>query len=135
MSIDDDYQVYAKINVDVREYGTAADNQLACSILSELQNKIRECHQTIKDALVHNLSSVTEVLHYMQGSYFVHNPPFSLSCVFLFLKLDADELASLLSETFKPDEEFVFGPQSMLDQNQIIFHSQESLSFDGVCYF
>ncbi|ESW16997.1 hypothetical protein PHAVU_007G201500 [Phaseolus vulgaris] len=105
LSIDDDYQVYAKINVDVREYGTAADNQLACSILSELQNKIRECHQTIKDALVHNLSSVTE--------------------------LDADELASLLSETFKPDEEFVFGPQSMLDQNQIIFHSQESLSFDG----
>ena len=40
----------------------------------------------------------------------------------------------LLLEKFKPDEEFVFGPQSMLDQNQIIFHSQESLSFDGVCH-
>ncbi|KAK7392085.1 hypothetical protein VNO78_20512 [Psophocarpus tetragonolobus] len=105
LSINDDYEVYAKIHVDVREYGTAADNQLASSKLSELQNKIRECHPTIKDALVHNLANVSE--------------------------LDADELALLLSETFKPDEEFVFGPQSMLDQNQMIFHSQESLSFDG----
>lgn len=105
LGISDDYQVYAKSNVDVRDYGTAVDNQLASSILSELQNKIREWHKTIKDALVHNLAKVTEV--------------------------DADELAMLLSETFKPDEEFVFGPQSMLDQNQIIFHSQESLSFDG----
>nr|KYP41178.1 Protein EFR3 isogeny [Cajanus cajan] len=105
LSISDDYHIYAKIHADVREYGTAADNQLASSILSELQNKIRECYQTIKDALVHNLANVTE--------------------------LDADELAVLLSETFQPDEEFVFGPQSMLDQNQIIFHSQESLSFDG----
>ncbi|KHN23226.1 hypothetical protein glysoja_046386, partial [Glycine soja] len=86
LSISDDYRVYAKIHVDVREYGTAADNQLACSVLSELQNKRREC-----------------------------------------------ELAMLLLEKFKPDEEFVFGPQSMLDQNQIIFHSQESLSFDGLC--
>ncbi|KAG4909953.1 hypothetical protein JHK87_056069 [Glycine soja] len=55
--------------------------------------------------MVHNLANITE--------------------------LDAGELAMLLSEKFKPDEEFVFGPQSMLDQNQIIFHSQESLSFDG----
>ncbi|KAH1138262.1 hypothetical protein GLYMA_10G146900v4 [Glycine max] len=105
LSVSDDYHVYAKIHVDVREYGTAADNQLACSMLSELQNKIRECQSIIRDALVHNLANVTE--------------------------LDADELAMLLSEKFKPDEEFVFGPQSMLDQNQIIFHSQESLSFDG----
>ncbi|KAL5194519.1 Pentatricopeptide repeat-containing protein [Glycine soja] len=43
LSISDDYRVYAKIHVDVREYGTAADNQLACSVLSELQNKRREC--------------------------------------------------------------------------------------------
>jgi len=63
------------------------------------------------------------------------NSTLSFSGAVLFLKLDADEVAMLLSETFKPDEEFVYGPQSMLDQNQIIFHSQESLSFDGVCYY
>ncbi|XP_027363352.1 uncharacterized protein LOC113870950 isoform X2 [Abrus precatorius] len=105
LGISDDHQVYAKIQVDVRDYGTAADNQSANSILSELRNKIRNCHQTIKEVLVHHLANFTE--------------------------LDADELAMLLSETFKPDEEFVFGPQSILDQNQMIFHSQESLSFDG----
>ncbi|KAL2325592.1 hypothetical protein Fmac_024650 [Flemingia macrophylla] len=105
LSISDDYQIYAKIHADARDYGTAADNRLARSILSELPNKIHECCQIIKDALVHNLANVTE--------------------------LDADELATQLSETFQPDEEFLFGPQSMLDQNQIIFHSQESLSFDG----
>lgn len=54
--------------------------------------------------------------------------------LFLFLKLDADEVAMILSETFRPDEEFVFGQQSILDQKQLINHSQESLSFDGVCY-
>jgi hypothetical protein len=47
--------------------------------------------------------------------------------------VDADNLAVLLSESFKPDEDFVFGPQSILDQNQITFHSQESLSIDEVC--
>ena len=81
LSISDDYRVYAKIHVDVREYGTAADNQLACSMLSELQNKIRECQSIIRDALVHNLANVTEVLHYMRG-YFVHNPPLSHFLVF-----------------------------------------------------
>ncbi|KAK7278015.1 hypothetical protein RJT34_23036 [Clitoria ternatea] len=105
LGISDDHQVYAKLNVDVREYGTAADNQLANSILPELRNKICECQQTIKEALVHNLANITE--------------------------LDTDELAMLLSETFKPDEEFMFGPQSILDQNQIRLHSQETLSFDG----
>lgn len=40
----------------------------------------------------------------------------------------------LLSETFKPDEDFVFGPQSILDQNQMTYYSQESLSVDEVCY-
>lgn len=82
LSISDDYRVYAKIHVDVREYGTAADNQLACSVLSELQNKIRECQSIIRDAMVHNLANITEVLHYMQGSYFVHNPPLSHFLVF-----------------------------------------------------
>ncbi|CAL0320940.1 unnamed protein product [Lupinus luteus] len=105
LGISDDYQVYAKVHVDVREYGTAADNQLAMSMLSELRDKICECHETIKDVLVQGLVNVTE--------------------------LDADDVATILSETFIPDEEFVFGQQSILDQNQMIYHSLESLSFDG----
>ncbi|XP_045795084.1 protein SEMI-ROLLED LEAF 2 isoform X1 [Trifolium pratense] len=104
LGISDDNQVYAKINVDLREYGTAGDNQLAASTLSELRNKISEYDQTIKNVLVHNLTNFTE--------------------------LDTDNLAVLLSESFKPDEDFVFGPQSILDQNQITFHSHESLSID-----
>lgn len=104
LGISDDNQVYAKINVDLREYGTASDNQLAMSTLSELRNKISEYHQTIMNALIHNLTNFTE--------------------------LDADNLTVLLSETFKPDEDFVFGPQSILDQNQMSYYSQESLSVD-----
>ncbi|KAJ1383506.1 Armadillo-type fold [Sesbania bispinosa] len=105
LGISDDHQVYAKSHVDVREYGSAADNQLAMSTLSDIRNKICKYHQNIKDVLVHNLANITE--------------------------LHADNLAMLLSETFKPDEEFVFGPQSILDQNQMILHSHESLSIDG----
>ncbi|KAE9589558.1 putative armadillo-like helical protein [Lupinus albus] len=105
LGISDDYHVYAKVHVDIREYGTAADNQLAMTILSELRDKICECHKTIKDVLVQGLAIVTE--------------------------LDADDVATILSEIFVPDEEFVFGQQSILDQNQMIYHSLESLSFDG----
>jgi hypothetical protein len=65
LGISDDNQVYAKINVDLREYGTAADNQLAASTLSELRNKITEYDQTIKNALVHNLTNFTEVLWFI----------------------------------------------------------------------
>ncbi|XP_028791403.1 uncharacterized protein LOC114747268 [Neltuma alba] len=101
----DDFQVYAKIHVDAREYGTAADNQLAMSTISELQNKICEYKQAIKDILVRNLANIT--------------------------KLDADSLAAQLEEVFRPDEEFMFGPKSILDQNHKIMHSKESLSFDG----
>lgn len=54
--------------MDVKEYGTAVDNQLAMSILSELRTKIYEYHKTIKDVLVQNLANITEVLH-IQGPY------------------------------------------------------------------
>ncbi|XP_057423570.1 protein SEMI-ROLLED LEAF 2-like [Lotus japonicus] len=105
LGISDDHQVYAKIHMDVRYYGSAADNQLAMSILPELRNRICKYHQTIKDVLVHNLAMIIE--------------------------LDAENLALQLSETFQPDEEFMFGPQLTLDQNQAIEHSHESLSIDG----
>lgn len=73
--------------MDVRDYGSAADNQLAMSILPELRNRICKYHQTIKDVLVHNLAMIIEVLHFIQAPYFVHNQPFSYFLVFLFLFL------------------------------------------------
>ena len=66
LGISDDHQVYAKIHVDVKGYGTAADNQLAMSVLSVLRNKISEYLQTTKNVLVQNLTSITEVLHFIQ---------------------------------------------------------------------
>ncbi|KAK4273395.1 hypothetical protein QN277_021807 [Acacia crassicarpa] len=104
LGISDDFQVYAKMHVDTREYGTDADNQLAMSTISQLQDKICEYKQSIKDILVQNLANIT--------------------------KLDADSLAAQLEEMFRPDEEFMFGPKSILDQNHNIMHSKESLSFD-----
>lgn len=62
LGISDDYQVYTKIHVEASKYGTAADNQLAISTISELQNKIGEYKQIMKDILVQNLASITKVL-------------------------------------------------------------------------
>ncbi|RYR02105.1 hypothetical protein Ahy_B06g080935 [Arachis hypogaea] len=105
MGISDYLQVCAKMDVDVKGYGTAADNQMAISVLSVLRNKIPEYLQATKNVLVQNLTSITE--------------------------LDADHLDTLLSEAFRPDEEFMFGPQWVLDNNQMILHSKESMSLDG----
>ncbi|TQD69101.1 hypothetical protein C1H46_045366 [Malus baccata] len=46
--------------------------------------------------------------------------------------MKAEDVANQLSESFTPDDAFMFGPQSMLDcdQNQMPVHSKES-SFDG----
>ncbi|KAK9919970.1 hypothetical protein M0R45_028540 [Rubus argutus] len=48
-------------------------------------------------------------------------------------EMEAEDVANQLSESFIPDDAFMFGPQSMLDfdQNQMPGHSKESLSFDG----
>ncbi|KAL1293993.1 protein EFR3 homolog B isoform X1 [Arachis ipaensis] len=105
LGINDDHQVYVKVHVDLREYGTAADNQVAMSVLSDLRSRICKCDEIIKNHLAQNLANITE--------------------------LHRDNLTTLLSETFKPDEEFVYGPQSILDHNKMNFHPQDSLSFDG----
>ncbi|XP_059437223.1 protein SEMI-ROLLED LEAF 2 [Corylus avellana] len=106
LGISVDLQVYVKPQVDSREYGSVTDNQLATSLLLELRNKIYESANIIVDILVQSLSSVTE--------------------------LEADDLTKQLSESFTPDA-FMFGPQSILefDHNQMVSHSQKSLSFDG----
>lgn len=57
-----------------------------------------------------------------------------LICLFFLLKMEAEDVRNQLSESFTPDDAFMFGPESMLefDQNQMAGHSKDSLSFDGV---
>nr|XP_023894081.1 uncharacterized protein LOC112006003 [Quercus suber] len=107
LGISDDLQVYVRPQMDIGGYGSVTDNQLATSLLLELRNKIYESENIIMDILVQNLSSITEVA--------------------------ADDLAKQLSESFTPDDAFMFGPQSILefDHSQTVSHSKESLSFDG----
>lgn len=56
-----------KPQVDIREYGSVTDNQLATSLLLELRNKIYESANIIVDILVQSLSSVTEVWYFFNG--------------------------------------------------------------------
>lgn len=58
-----------------------------------------------------------------------------LSCdLFVPAQLEAKEVSKQLLEPFTPDDAFMFGPQSVLDfdHNQMVAHSKDSLSFDGV---
>lgn len=61
LGISDDLQVYVRPDADVREFGSAADNQLATSILFELRNKIYESENIVLDILVQNLTNITKV--------------------------------------------------------------------------
>jgi len=54
-----------KPQVDIREYGSVTDNQLATSLLFELRNKIYESDNVIMDILVQ--SSITEVWYFFNG--------------------------------------------------------------------
>ncbi|XP_021821280.1 uncharacterized protein LOC110762878 isoform X1 [Prunus avium] len=107
LSISDDLQVYAKADADVGKYGSVTDNQMARSLLCDLRNKIYESDNVIMEILVQFLSNVTE--------------------------MEAEDVRNQLSESFTPDDAFMFGPESMLefDQNQMAGHSKDSLSFDG----
>lgn len=107
VGISDDLQVYVNPQADVNGYGSATDNEAATSLLIELQSKLYESDKIIVDIIVRSLSSITE--------------------------LEADDLVKQLTETFTPDDAFMFGPQSFLDSDhiQIASHSKESLSFDG----
>ncbi|KAJ6384639.1 hypothetical protein OIU78_027863 [Salix suchowensis] len=105
VGISDDLQVHVKARADVRGYGSAADNQLASSLLSELQSKIFESDKVLMDILLQTLCTTTE--------------------------LEVDDLAQQLLEPFTPDDAFMYGPRSILEgHNQMASHSKESLSFD-----
>ncbi|XVE89558.1 hypothetical protein DITRI_Ditri20bG0005700 [Diplodiscus trichospermus] len=106
LGISEDLQVFVRPQADVRGYGSVTDNQLASSLLLELRDKIYESNNVMMDILVQNLSTITE--------------------------MEIDDLKKQLLEPFTPDDAFMFGPRSILDleQNQMISHSKESLSFD-----
>ena len=67
LGISDDLHVYAKADADVKEYGSASDNQQAASILFELRSKICESEDVIMDILVQNLTSMTKVIWFING--------------------------------------------------------------------
>lgn len=107
LGISDDFQVYVKPWADVREFGSAADNKDAASLLHDLRNQVYETDKIVVDSLVQSLSGITE--------------------------LEPDDLAKQLSEPFTPDDAFIFGPHSVvdLDDLQAIENSKETLSIDG----
>ncbi|GLT96388.1 hypothetical protein SLE2022_140120 [Rubroshorea leprosula] len=106
LGIGNDLQVFVRPDADLKQYGSANDNQLASSVLFELRDKMFESNKLMVDILVRNLSSITE--------------------------LDEDDLTIKLLEPFMPDDAFMFGPQSMrdLDHHLMPSFSKESLSFD-----
>lgn len=61
MGVGDDYQVYMKPRTDLRDYGSASDNQTAAKFLSELRNKTIESLEIIQSTLVESLSRITQV--------------------------------------------------------------------------
>jgi len=107
LGISDDFQVYVKPWADVREFGSAADNKEAASLLHDLRNQVYETDKIVVDSLVQSLSGITE--------------------------LEADDLIKQLSEPFTPDDAFMFGPHSILDFGDLLAaeNSKETLSVDG----
>lgn len=61
LGISDDFQVYVKPWADVREFGSAADNKDAASLLHDLRNQVYETDKIVVDSLVQSLSGITEV--------------------------------------------------------------------------
>ncbi|XP_077218010.1 protein SEMI-ROLLED LEAF 2 isoform X2 [Tasmannia lanceolata] len=106
MNIGDDLQVYVKHQPDVREYGSAHDQQAAITSLSELRMTMGESEKALIGIIVGSLSSVTQ--------------------------LEMDDIARQLTETFTPDDACLFSPHSILDFDHIqtIGVFKESLSFD-----
>ncbi|KAK9084345.1 hypothetical protein Scep_030816 [Stephania cephalantha] len=107
LGICDDLQVYVKPQANIREFGSANDQQAALHALSGLRVTAHESERAVSDILVKCLPSV--------------------------IGLEPDELAKQLSEAFTPEDALLFGPQSRheLDYIRTCSLSQESFSFDG----
>ncbi|XP_073038450.1 protein SEMI-ROLLED LEAF 2-like isoform X1 [Primulina eburnea] len=107
IGISDDYQVYLKPQVEVKDYGSASDNEEALSFLTKLQDKAYKSDKIVYGLLFESLSSIT--------------------------KFGAEDIAKQLSEEFVPEEAFMFGHNSILDIDyaQTAAHSKGSPSYDG----
>ncbi|XP_074311303.1 protein SEMI-ROLLED LEAF 2 isoform X1 [Silene latifolia] len=107
LGINEDLQVYVKPQVDLRQYGSALDNQTATSFFADLQDKNIESEKILLDIIVRYLCCI--------------------------VKIDEEELLNQLSVTFSPDEAFMFAPKELreLDHLQIIGQLKDSPSLDG----
>ncbi|KAL6514836.1 hypothetical protein OROGR_020415 [Orobanche gracilis] len=107
IGISDDFQVYVKSASEMKKYGSDSDNEEALSVLANLRDKGNEADKIVFSILVESLSTIT--------------------------KFETEDIAKQLSEGFVPDEDFMFGPQSMLDMDHIqrSADSKGSHSFDG----
>lgn len=74
LGISDDLQVHAKPQADVRDYGSASDNQLASSLLLEMKNKAFESDKVIMDTLIQNISNATEVQNFIDKLMLLLSP-------------------------------------------------------------
>uniref|UniRef100_A0A7C9ABU0 Uncharacterized protein n=1 Tax=Opuntia streptacantha TaxID=393608 RepID=A0A7C9ABU0_OPUST len=108
LGVDENFQVYVKPLADVKQYGSALDNQAATSYLSGLQDK--------------NIIDFEKVLLEIIARY--------LCCI---VKVEEEELLNQLSATFSPDDAFVFAPKALreFDHTQILGHLKELSSLDG----
>lgn len=61
LGISDDFQIYVKPQYEVKDYGSASDNEEAYSTLCELRDKAYESDKVIFDILVESLSTITKV--------------------------------------------------------------------------
>ncbi|KZV47335.1 hypothetical protein F511_07758 [Dorcoceras hygrometricum] len=107
IGISDDYQVYLKPQVEVKDYGSTSDNDEASLILTKLRDKAYESDKLLFGMLSESLSSIT--------------------------KFETEDIANQLSEEFVAEEAFIFGHKSILDVDyiQTAAHSKDSPSFDG----
>ncbi|GER48585.1 ARM repeat superfamily protein [Striga asiatica] len=107
IGISDDFQVYVKSQSEVKDYGSASDNEEALLTLVNLRGKSQESDKVVLSLLVESLSTIT--------------------------KYESEDIAKQLMEGFVPDEVFMFGAQSIVDMDhfQRAAHSKGSQSFDG----
>lgn len=141
LGITDDFQVYVKPQHEVKDYGSASDNDEALSTLTEQREKAYESDKVVFDILVDSLSTITKVsssmpkIHFRRTRAFDNSTGLTHTHVLFLFKFEADEIANQLTEGFVPDEAFILDSQLMLDMDhfQRAAHSKASLSFDGVC--
>ncbi|GAB4835674.1 hypothetical protein Ancab_000584 [Ancistrocladus abbreviatus] len=107
LGIREDLQLYIKPQIDVRQYGSASDNQAADLLLSKVEDKKDEAEKVVLDVVVQHLAGLT--------------------------KMQVDDLLTLLLEPFPLDDAFLFVSQSTrdLDHIHMVAHPKESPSLDG----